>query len=130
MMARSMDRKPFFAFLFNTGNVQYRDALIAGFNNSSYRRHIKNKNVRKKIILEITFLSQVLNSELAAMTNDSTIAIVAQKMSSRHMSKTGSPNWLKGVKNSQKRKERTNTRMAIRNALLMIPGGQAGESHW
>ena len=60
-----------------------------------------------------------------AMANDSAMAMVAQKINSRAMSNNGSPNWLKGVKNSQNRKTMKNTIPAKRKALLKIPAGQA-----
>jgi hypothetical protein len=66
---------------------------------------------------------------MLAMTIASAIAIAAQKDNSKAISGRGSPNWLNGVKNSQKRNTMKNSKPANLKALGIIPGGQAAEIH-
>ena len=64
----------------------------------------------------------------AAMARASDSAIIAQKKSSMPINGRGSPNWLKGVKNSQKTYEKRKRIKAIRHVLAPMPSGHPRES--
>ncbi len=59
------------------------------------------------------------------MAKASATATAAQNISSKPINGKGSPNWLKGVKNSQKRKERKKMRAAIRHLQSILQPGKA-----
>ena len=65
-------------------------------------------------------------SMMAEMANPSASAISAQKDSSKAMRRRGSPNWLNGVKNSQKRNVIRKTVNARESPRFAIPVGHAG----
>src|SRR3972149_2939921 len=102
----------------STENSKYFDMLL---NFKDYLRVVFHYN-------DLSFVAD-FHSHAVAIANASAMAIIAQNISSKQIIKKGSPNWLKGVKNSQKRNERKNTRPAIRHARGLIPCGHAGASH-
>ena len=102
----------------NKGNVsrQNRFSRLPEFDGAVERKSYGVVSVRSR---------DALRSMTAAIAKPSASAITAQKHNSAAMRQSGSPSWLKGVKNSQKRNVITKHSKLKESARRTMPPAQA-----